>query len=64
MAIEENFRRLDALLERLQDPSVSLEDAFAAYSEGMELVRQCSARIDLVEKKVKILNGEGESDEF
>ena len=63
-SVEEGFKKLDVLLERLQDPAVSLEDAFAAYTEGMELVKQCTARIDLIEKKVEILNKEGETDGF
>ena len=64
LTLEENFKRLDEILEKLQDPSAALEEAFEAYTEGIQIVRRCSEKIDLVEKKVKILNGEGTLDEL
>ncbi len=63
-SVEEGFEKLDKLLEKLQDPAVSLEDAFAAYTEGMQLVKKCGSRIDLIEKQVEVLSGDGDADEF
>ena len=58
MTLEECFGRLDGILEKLQDPGLPLEEAFASYDEGMKILKECSGRIDLVEKKVRILNGD------
>jgi exodeoxyribonuclease VII small subunit len=51
-SLEENFARLEELVDRLSDEDISLEDAFTAYSQGMEVLKQCNEQIDRVEKKV------------
>ena len=43
---------------------LTLEEAFAVYQKGMELLKYCNESIDKVEKKVLVLNGEGKLDEF
>lgn len=50
--LEENFARLEELVNRLSDEDISLEQAFTAYSQGMEVLKQCNRQIDRVEKKV------------
>lgn len=50
--LEENFARIEELVNRLSDEDISLEQAFAAYSQGMEVLKQCNGQIDRVEKKV------------
>jgi len=50
--LEENFARLEELVNRLSDEDISLEQAFTAYSQGMEVLKQCNEQIDRVEKKV------------
>ena len=45
----------------LEDPSTPLEASFEAYQKGMQLLKECEKRIDLVEKKVILLGEEGES---
>jgi len=56
--IEENFSRLDEILEKLESEDTTLEESFRLYEEGMELVKACGASIDRVEKKLRILSGE------
>ena len=34
------------------------------YQEGIELIKFCNQQIDTVEKKILVLNEEGEADEF
>lgn len=50
--LEENFARLEELVNKLSDEDISLEQAFSAYSQGMEVLKQCNEQIDRVEKKV------------
>ena len=52
------------LLVRRYRQDISLEDSFVQYKKGMELLKVCNEKIDAIEKKVLILNGEGETDEF
>lgn len=63
MSLEEGFQALEEVIASLNRDDISLEDAFASYSKGMELLKNCNAQIDLVEKKVAILSGEGGSDD-
>ncbi len=62
--MEGAFAQLEAVIERLESEEISLEDAFRAYSEGMELLQFCNASIDMVEKKVLKINENGELNEF
>ena len=48
----------------LEQEDISLEESFAEYQKGMELLRKCNEAIDKVEKKVLVLNEKGETDEF
>lgn len=51
-SLEENFARLEELVNQLSDEDISLEEAFLAYSQGMEVLKKCNEQIDRVEKKV------------
>ena len=62
--LEDAFVQLEAVIERLEAEDISLEEAFGAYSEGMELLQFCNASLDRVEKKVLKLNENGGRAEF
>ncbi|MBQ2935130.1 MAG: exodeoxyribonuclease VII small subunit [Lachnospiraceae bacterium] len=62
--LEEAFLALDETVMRLEQEDISLEESFAEYQKGMELLRKCNEAIDKVEKKVLVLNEKGETDEF
>ena len=64
MSLEETFDKLEETIERLEAEDISLEESFAAYQEGMKLLKQCNDTIDKVEKQVLALNEEGGLDEF
>lgn len=64
LTLEENFERLEELAERLEEDDISLEDAFAAYSEGMKLLKTCNDQIDRVEKQVLKLTADAELEEL
>lgn len=64
MKLEDNFLKIDEVIEKLEADDISLEDAFLAYSEGMNLLKECNAQIDKVEKKVLKLTEDGELTEL
>lgn len=64
LTLEQNFDRLEETIERLEDEDISLEEAFAAYSEGMALLKLCNEQIDRVEKKVLKLTENGGLEEL
>lgn len=63
-SIEEAFEALDVIVEQLESGEASLEEAFLGYQKGMELLKECSSKIDTVEKKMLQLNENGELSEF
>lgn len=64
LTLEEAFEKLDGMLERLEDRELPLEDAFRLYQQGMEILKHCNEKIDTVEKKIQIMNGDGGLDNF
>ncbi|MBS6398063.1 MAG: exodeoxyribonuclease VII small subunit [Clostridiales bacterium] len=62
--LEDGFRRIEALLEKLGDKDTSLEDSFALYQEGMKLLKICNEKIDRVEKQMLLIDEEGQIHEF
>lgn len=62
--IEEGLQELDKIVERLESRDISLEDSFAMYQKGMEVLKQCSQKIDMVEKKMLQMNKDGDLGEF
>jgi len=62
--LEEVFEELDVVVKQLEDGSVSLEDSFRLYHQGMDLLKICNEKIDLVEKKMLILDENGEQHEL
>lgn len=63
-SLEEAFLKLDETVMRLEQEDISLEESFAEYQRGMELLKQCNEAIDKVEKKVLVLNEKGDTNEF
>lgn len=63
-SMEEAFAALDEIVEQLETGEGSLEEVFQNYQKGMELLKECSSQLDLVEKKMMLLNEKGELSEF
>ena len=63
-SIEDILAQVEETIANLEADDISLEDSFAQYKKGMDLLKVCNEKIDAIEKKVLILNGEGETDEF
>ena len=52
------------MIEAMEKDDVSLEDSFELYNRGMTLLSRCGRAIDEVEKKVLVLDENGETHEF
>ena len=63
-SLEEVFEELDEVVEKLEETTISLEDSFGLYHKGMELLKVCNDKIDKVEKKMLILDEDGEQHEL
>ncbi len=62
--LEQMFTELEALIGKMEDSDVTLEQSFDLYNRGMELLKKCNQAIDTVEKKVLVLDENGETHEF
>jgi len=64
LTFEEAIESLEKVVKNLSSPEIALEDAFKAYEEGVSLLKHCNATLDKVEKKVMLINDNGEEREF
>lgn len=64
LTLEENFEKLEEIIERLEGDDIPLEEAFKAYTEGLAVLKQCNDQIDRVEKQVLKLSETGLAEEF
>ena len=63
MTLEETFEKIDEVMERLSDDELPLEESFAVYKEGMELLDKCQKIIDDVDSKVSELAAASDEEE-
>lgn len=52
ITFEEAMKRLEEIVGRMEQGSVSLEESLALFEEGTGLVKQCSRKLDEAELKV------------
>lgn len=62
--LEMMLEEVEGILGRIQQRDISLEDSFALYQQGIEQLKLCNARIDAVEKKLLVLNENGQLGEL
>ena len=58
-SLEDMFQELDGIITGMEDRGISLEVAFALYEKGMNKIRQCNEKLDLVEKKMLVIANDG-----
>jgi exodeoxyribonuclease VII small subunit len=64
LSLEENFIKLEETIDKLEDEDTSLEEAFALYTDGMKILKNCNEQIDKVEKQVLKLMEDGTLEEM
>ena len=62
--LETVFEELDQIIDKMDKENVSLEESFQMYHQGMDLLKVCNEKIDTIEKKMMILDDNGEEHEF
>ncbi len=53
--INEAFKKLDGIIEEMNNEKITLEDSIELYEEGIKVISNIKKNIDTVEKKLKIL---------
>jgi exodeoxyribonuclease VII small subunit len=57
---EEALQRLEAIVDRLEEGDLELEDALAAFEDGVNLTRRCAGQLEAAERRIEVLVREGE----
>jgi len=52
---EHSLTELEALVERMEQGDLPIEEALKAFEEGVKLTRECQAILDQAEQKVQLL---------
>ena len=63
LTFEAAYTRLQAAVERLQEGNLPLDDALAAYEEGVALSRHCQTLLERAELRVQVLDRPSLDDE-
>jgi exodeoxyribonuclease VII small subunit len=58
-SFEGALARLEAIVDRLESGELPLEQALAAFEEGVGLSRRCTAELGAAERRIEILVGAG-----
>jgi exodeoxyribonuclease VII small subunit len=58
-SFEAALARLEALVERLERGDLALEEALAAFEQGVALARRCAAQLGDAERRIEVLLREG-----
>lgn len=64
MSLEQAFEQLEETIAKLESEDITLEDSFAAYKAGMDILKHCNNSIDKVEKQVLMLSSDGELETY
>lgn len=62
--LDQTFMKLEEVIRKMEAEDISLEESFALYHKGMDMLKSCSDKIDTIEKKMLVLDEEGEVHEF
>lgn len=55
LKFEEALKKLEAIVEGLEQGKISLEDSLKKYEEGIKLAKFCTEKLQEAEKKIEIL---------
>ncbi len=55
VGFEAALKRLETLVGQMESGELGLDDLVAAFEEGQKLVKQCSDKLNEVERRIEIL---------
>ena len=54
-SFEDAMQRLDAIVAKLEEDRLPLEEMLARYKEGVALARYCGEKLEAAEQKVRLI---------
>ena len=58
LSFEKALEELEALVARMEDGKLPLEESLAAYQRGAELIKFCESRLSDAQARIAILDGD------
>lgn len=62
--LEGKLSQIEEIIRKMEEPEVSLDESFQLYQAGIEQLKNCNQMLDEVEKKMQVLNQNGELSDF
>ncbi|QJR12761.1 Exodeoxyribonuclease 7 small subunit [Usitatibacter rugosus] len=62
LTFEKALEELDALVHRMEDGRLPLEESLVAYQRGAELIKFCESRLTDAQARIAILEGDSLQD--
>lgn len=56
---EESLKKLEKIVEKLEDGNVNLDDSIKSFEEGVALVKECQKQLSEAEIKIQTLLKDG-----
>ena len=57
-SFEKALEELEAIVARMEDGKLPLEESLAAYQRGAELIRYCEGRLNDAQARIAMLDGD------
>jgi exodeoxyribonuclease VII small subunit len=58
LTFEKALEELEALVGRMEDGKLPLEESLAAYQRGAELIKFCESKLSAAQARIAILDGD------
>lgn len=62
--LEDLFESIEEVIAKMEEKDVTLEESFGLYQSGIEKLKSCNEILDGVEKKMQMMNAQGELQDF
>ena len=64
VTLEELFAQIDEILEKMEKGDPGLDELFSLYEQGLNKLKLCNEKLDMIEKKMLVLNAQNGAEEF
>ena len=58
LPFEKALEELEAIVAKMEDGKLPLEESLAAYQRGAQLLRQCEGKLSAAQARISVLEGE------
>ena len=64
VSLEDTFAEIEAIIAKMEQPDVTLDESFSLYKNGVERLKTCNELVDAVEKKMQVIEPDGTLGDF